>query len=69
MRVYVLLLCCVQVKLHLMTKSTVFLLVSLVARCPLLDDIINRCWKKMFGALLFTWAPLVMKKRKKRIEL
>ncbi len=62
------LLCCVQIKLDPMTKSTVFLFLRLVAQCPELEGITNRCCTKMFGALLFTWAPLVRKKKKKELN-
>lgn len=35
----------------------------LVARCPELEGITNRCCTTMFGAHLFTGAPLVTKKK------
>lgn len=36
---------------------------SLVARCPELDGITNRCCTKMFGVHLFTLSPRVTKKK------
>lgn len=62
MKIYVLFLCCVQIKFYPMTKSTVFLFLLSVALRPELEGITNRCCMKMFGALLFTWAPLERKK-------